>query len=834
MFELEKILVQENSSAPSFNSNLNSTIDTSYMTMTMNAIVEYKAELREGTKGFYTSLLESDGRMEAVTEAFSDFFKKIVELIKKFLKFIQKMFDKFISHLNGIVKSDKYIRKHKDAFKRFTSENEFRYTGYEYTIEQGIPKKEFYYITDTYSYATNKEDMSQGIKDFKDKYIGELENNYEDKFRAWVIGKEGVIFSEDFSEELFARFRNGDTSAYEFDVTRTVVDKAYNSFDNYEKLMKSVKDEKTKLEKTYKARQKEIESFDKSFKADDYEKFVTTYIDPSAKSVTKAKLSTEDITNISLIMKAKGDEVTKAMDIHAMAFAAKLDAIKERYVQDKSILYKVLYKLGIRESGLFDIEDIDYSAYQEETINLMDRVSNVEFDYDGVEITMESGDSVYLEGDYDLMDLYYPSEELIDTLTEKGILQVVSGEENAFSSEIFPDDIAYKIGIEDTPNPNNISYDIFLATEAMKDAELLADIQEMMMNASGQMTNESYEIIQENLADTIKNGLRKIWNLIVTMWNKFSQTMEELFKNDVKYLEKYKDIILKKNVKIESIECWSYFDQNHGVKKAISTDYTINDLAVNGVRNTNKDAATYYLDTANDFLKNNLKSNDQIQKIGDFQDAIMKQLRGPSTTYNSAQIHENMRNMYDFCHDYKENYKKSAKALLDFVDKKSQELEREIDKASASIKENTLMEADGDLKINTGGNSGTDTNNPSSTGGNKYSQTSKEDKETVDNINKQQKADVDVVKNSNEDADKKKTELNKQKEFATGFLNYASAILGAKLSFGEEAYKDYMKIIRAHVRTYAKNDNATDTANNTTAPENTDTKEVVDRAKTND
>ena len=79
--------------------------------------------------------------------------------------------------------------------------------------------------------------------------------------------------------------------------------------------------------------------------------------------------------------------------------------------------------------------------------------------------------------------------------------------------------------------------------------------------------------------------------------------------------------------------------------------------------------------------------------------------------------------------------------------------------------------------------------------------------------------------------EQKKEELKSQKEFATNFLNYASAILGAKLSFGEEAYRDYMKIIRAHVRMYANNENAKNAANNTTAPENTDTKEVVDRAK---
>lgn len=826
MFELEKILVQE-SSTPSFNSTLNSKVETSYMTMTINVITEYKAELREGTKCFYTSLLESEGTPEAITEAFSDFFKKIVELIKKFLKFIQKMFDKFISQLNGIIKSDKYIKKHKDAFKRFTSENEFLFTGYTYTIEPGIPKNDFYYITDTYSY-NDKNNVSESIGAFKDAYTNELENNYEDKLRAWVIGKEGTISSEDYSDELFALFRNGDTSAYEFDVTRSVVDKSYECFDKYEKLLKSVKDEKDKLEKIYKQRQSEIESFDKSFKESDYEKFVKTYIDPNAKNVTKAQLSQADIANISLIMKAKGDEVTKAMDIHGLAFAAKLDAIKACYLQDKSILYKVLYKIGIRENGLIDIEDAELPIYTEDTnIDLMEHVQNVELDYNGMEVTTESGDRVFIEGEYDLLDLSHPTKELVDLFTEKGILQIVDGEENAFSSEIFPDDIEYKVGIEELPNPNNISYDIFLATEAMKDAELYAFIQESMMIASGKLTTESYEIIQEVLADSIKNGIRKIWNLIVTMWNKFSQTMEELFKNDVKYLEKYKDIILKKAVKIESITSNSYFDNNHGVKVAISNSYTIQDNITRAIPANEENAETYYLNTANQFLRN-IGSKDKIEKLGDFQDAIKKQLEGPEVNYDSKTIQSNMKNMYDFCHDYKNEYKKSSKDLLNFVDKKSQDIEREIDKAASSIKEESAAILELEINKSSETNTSTTSNGTTvNTTNSSYSQVNKDDKNAINQDAKDGKEKIDTIKNDeNSTAEQKKNELQKMKENGTYFLNYASAILGAKISFGEAAYKDYMKIIRAHVRMYAKNEEATNSGNNTTAPNNTDTKDV--------
>lgn len=834
MFELENILVHENVdlSRPIVEHNK---IESSYNNMMYNAISEYKSDFRNITRSFYLELSESANSPEAITEAFSDFFKKVGEIIKKFLKFIQRLFDKFIVHINGLVKSEKYLKKHKDAFSRFTSENEFEFVGYTYTIDSGIP------IVDTTSrlraselkfnytntvYDSRESVLSKRIADYKDGIIQYIENDYADIYRGFVIGK-SPIASEDYANELFMVYRDDSSEKYSFTVTKSVIDNSYLSFSNYDKLLKNIKSEKERINREYEAVKREIESFSKRFKDSDYKEFITKYVDPNATDVDSVTLSDADKANIALIMKAKADEIILSMDIHSLAFSAKLEAIKERYAQDKTILYKALYKMGIRESGIVDIEDTDendlFSKDLNEIPSIMDKIKDIRITETGIEIVDDTGNEISIDGDYSMLDIFSPDEKLIGTLKEKGILQVSDGEEDAFSSEIFP--IGFRVSNDDLPNPNNISYDIFLASESCEDAKLYAYIQETILKESGQYTNEAYMIIQENLADTIKNAGRKILNAIVTMWNKFVQTMEELFKNDKKYLEKYKNIITEEKVKIESIDCWAYFDQGHGVKLAISNDYNEEIGIGSGVYADEYKKEYDWIKFRNDFLKK-IGSQRVLkeEEKGDFQDAILEQLRGSETNYKTEEIQKNMTNMYDFCYNYK-NYRDSAKKILEKLDNNVKMCEKEIDRLASQIKEeptsesakfnNIFTEENKSAKINVGSPEGDKNDGTSDTNKNAYTTDSKDGdgERTVSN---------DRIKDIASDSTK--TELDFLKKNLNESLNAGSAMLGAKITFGENCYKDYMKIIRAHVRMYAKASELKSPDNKTQAPENTDVK----------
>ena len=114
------------------------------------------------------------------------------------------------------------------------------------------------------------------------------------------------------------------------------------------------------------------------------------------------------------------------------------------------------------------------------------------------------------------------------------------------------------------------------------------------------------------------------------------------------------------------------------------------------------------------------------------------------------------------------------------------------------------------VKVN-GPSSSSSSDSKDGTGGNDYSQTKN-----------------DLGPNKSELNGSSEEELKNLKENSNKGLNMASAILGAKITFGENCYKDYMKIIRAHVRYYSRSEADKDTTNKKETETNTD---VPEKAK---
>lgn len=711
MFNLKDILVQENMdlSRPIYEYNA---AEPSYFEMGLSAISECKADFRNDTIAFYSLLSESDGSEESINEAFTDFFSKVAELIKKFLKLIQRIFDKFIAKFNALIKSEKYLVKHKDAFKRFTSDHEFEYRGYTYTFDSSIPITtssfnesaegyKFTKLASDFMGADKSKSLYNRLEDYKNKLIDYSTGEFQDRYRGYVIGKP-PIDSSDFGEELFAVYRNGDTDSYEFTVDRSIVDKCLETLTKYTDNLNTVKKTKERLEREYKEIEKTIRSYAKGFKATDYLNFLNDYIDSNVKDTDVETLPENAVAIIDLILKRKADNVVSEMEIHTEAFTAKMDAMKECYNQSRNILYKAIYKLGIREAALPITLD-DTGEEDQFSLNIGEPdMGDDSVELDDVEFT-ESGFIVYGNGnklrvsddEYSYMDLFHPSEELYESYVEAGILQVVSGEEDAFSFESLPLPEELMISNDDLPNDMNISYDIFLATEYCNDLCSHQDIQEIALRSSGEYTTEMMELIHENVVDAIKSGWRRIWNAIVKVWNKFVQTMDELFKKDENYLKKYQDIILKRKVLFESIDAYQYFDEGHGVKIAISEPFSGNDFTTKNISSTEQ---VNIIREMNDFLQRKIGAdNKTIDDKEQFQDAILEVLQGTETRYEKQVVEANMKNMYDFCMNYKE-YKDSTKKLLDNIEKSIDKMEKEIQDMASKLPNDTKKSADNTQK----------------------------------------------------------------------------------------------------------------------------------------
>jgi len=373
--------------------------DVSYFNQTVNFLIEYNHEFTEATKILYTGLLESDGETELITESFETFSNTVKKIIDKFLAFLKSIFQRFITNMNSMLKSEKYLKKHESEFGKFKDDlHKFDFEGYEFTLSENIPnaKPESEWIDDIdidfadiaktmegKSGDELKKAISDAEKTISDKYdnlIDKLNNSYYDELRARVIGSNDDINESDFDKALFAVYRNGESDKKNIDITSGYINNCLNRFKRYESLKSSIEKNKRDIDDSYNTMKKELDTMVKSEgkndtlsltlglgahtkASDNYSSNIVLGIGMNSPTLLK---------QIELYKKAKINQVQQMSNIHALAFGAKLDAAKAMFVQDKTVLYKALYKIqGVREEA-FITESHDAYKAQHEILNSED------------------------------------------------------------------------------------------------------------------------------------------------------------------------------------------------------------------------------------------------------------------------------------------------------------------------------------------------------------------------------------------------------------------------------------------------------------------------------
>lgn len=316
-----------------------------------DAILEMNAMYCNAEKEFYTRILGSYGDNNIINEGFSDFFDSIKKIIKKFIEWIKKIFKEFVAKLAALVGSEKYIKKHKDLFNKFSSEDEFEFQGYKFTNvhDNDIPKsgaveifnssndfnsafsddkwynsldfsnngdffgdgtREYYDDASTKKTDFNKwydlEDGDTNIKDARkaatnkinkalDTRIDAIKDNasdFREKFRAYVLGKSGneSYDSTEFNEALFEIFRDGESDTESITIDYNFVQDAYRRFDKYKDITKAIEKKKNEMIKDYEDLEKHLDKFIKYNKNDhkiDYDSGGREYTDRILNSIGK-------------------------------------------------------------------------------------------------------------------------------------------------------------------------------------------------------------------------------------------------------------------------------------------------------------------------------------------------------------------------------------------------------------------------------------------------------------------------------------------------------------------------------------------------------------------
>lgn len=589
-----------------------SNYNESYFSLAMEYCKSINEEYDTANKVLYKALLEAGDNYEVINESFDGFFTKVKEIVAKFIKFLKNLIDKFSTKLHQLVKSDKYITKHEKMFGKFTTDNEFEMQLFNFTHleDNNIPlacaqttfAKEF----DKVKLYVNG-DISQNVKALTaieaDKRVDslrtayrELVDSYEDfydVFRGEVIGERSIDAS-DYPSELYRKFRDGDDSTTSTTVTSSLVNASLLRFKAHEKTVKTVKEIQKKLEKDYSEISKHVEKIVSS-----NEEKLTLVGWGDVSNIEVGKFSPEVVSELNMIAKAESNKVQQMSTIHLQAMGAKLDAVSACFKQDKALLYKALNELqkwkNVKKESAIDPEDI-------------------------IPISINSS-------------------------SNNTLLETVS------------------------------CYNMYMTLESYNQRKMDNYFTECMAIESG--NSKLLHYISEGVLDSIKEFIEKVISKIKEFFGKIVEGISATFEKDQTYLKQYKEIILNKKNQLGTLNDFY--------------EYKIKEMVSNSPMPVfNYDSQKSYLDTQENFIKNdNTFKKITMKAEQSFGDATKFYFMGEPKSIDAEKI--NMTDLYNFCWDFNNTKKALNNELneLDKAKVKAIQLAEKVAKEGPSSSQST-------------------------------------------------------------------------------------------------------------------------------------------------
>ena len=321
---------------------------------------------------------------------------------------------------------------------------------------------------------------------------------------------------------------------------------------------------------------------------------------------------------------------------------------------------------------------------------------------------------------------------------------------------------------------------------------------------------------EAGLTDKIKAKWNKFVKFIKNIFAKFMESMSNILYKEQDYLKKYQKIILNKRPK-EDIEYSYTGNYEKGIQRITTLEIPDFDYA-----RMKSDLLDKNDDNHNKFIRNFIKPNgydyDDVESLADSFKRYFIAAEDGSQSGKLSDI--NMSNLYNFCFNYNKieqvtskditHLEKCTNAVISAAQDARSSSESQTpgdDQQQESKEESALfMEAEDNNTSNDNNSNNNDKNKQTDTnltldvskasGSIKDDQNAKEDK---DAYAKNQAANV-------EKSDQGQTDLDL---CVTNYMSVCRTIITAKWTAAEQIAKDYMAIIRAHVRSYVGNDKDT-------------------------
>ena len=234
---------------------------------------------------------------------------------------------------------------------------------------------------------------------------------------------------------------------------------------------------------------------------------------------------------------------------------------------------------------------------------------------------------------------------------------------------------------------DKMAYANFLFEQERNTIKLNAFISECLCIAEGGNIYDGIKAINEGISDKAGSAWDKVMDFLRRMWGKFVENMTNLFNSNGYYLEKYKDIILKKPIKFtEKITMPNYFN---GIKNIVAVKIpllnvqSLERIPLNAEDKTGMDnLRTEFMNAwRNGKPADNPNGNEFKAWAVDY----FKGLGTGEVDFTASQI--NMTDMYNFCHD--------SKNITSTLEKDKSAIER-ANKEFADEVKNVMSKADKD------------------------------------------------------------------------------------------------------------------------------------------
>lgn len=358
----------------------------------------------------------------------------------------------------------------------------------------------------------------------------------------------------------------------------------------------------------------------------------------------------------------------------------------------------------------------------------------------------------------------------------------------------------------------------YFIEEAYNQHKILSMLNEAVCLESGNFSG--LRAINESLIDGVKNFFSRVWDLVKKVSSKFRERMSELLTADKAFLTKYKEIILKKPLKDHELTN-AYYYPNGVAEKNINSisqgDFSFDKYKA--IIDQKVDAGTEFTEEL--FVEKVLKkvpvtkNNADLSKITEVNEYVKTAIQGDTTDYKMNQL--NSTNLYNFCSKIEatnNQLEKNQKTLNTSSDKIISIANQILSQTETNMKNEAAYSSlygkyITELDVGSASDKGKDGSGANgTTTGSQAAAVKANDadsaKQMTDELNQKktngENMDADTAKAEN-------TKATKQVEAYQVFFKQAVAVQTSLMTAVMAVYKDYMKLLRVHVRDYVGSGN---------------------------